>query len=57
MFGAHSRQPDPAVMLRLGHVDLHDELQRFKRSILLSTLVMQAPVYAGLIVIFLRLGI
>ncbi len=57
MFGAHSRQPDHAVILRLGHVDLHDELQRFKRSILLSTLVMQAPVYAGLIVIFLRLGI
>ena len=35
---------------------LHEEFQRFKRSILLWVLAMQAPVYAALIYMLLRMG-
>ena len=36
---------------------LHAEFRRFKRDMLRWMLVMQAPVYAALIIIFLRLGV
>ena len=35
---------------------LHEEFQRFKRSILLWMLAMQAPIYAALIYILIRIG-
>jgi hypothetical protein len=36
---------------------LHEELSRFKRSILLWVLAMQAPTYAILIYVSMKLGI
>ena len=51
-------EPQAALLSELVTRDyLHEEFRRFKRDMLRWLLVMQAPLYAGLIVIFLKIGV